>query len=234
MLNLAQIYKFLAARYDRLERRAVIVDRSRSIFTTRCVLNPNLIDAIFFFFSRKYWMHSSERGTIWVWFIFIRNIRYHGNFKVYRLLIKYEFYPVTIISMKKKKDFLTPSLLLHQKWARCSKETRVWVFLFFFLYRCEIFDNITMRFVWCNFKEYRLIKYEFYHVSLILSLLLCQKCARFSKERSSAANNVSQLELLWRCLLKKKKEELTTKTKYRRFQRKMNNDTRHLMQTASS
>lgn len=53
MLNLAQIYKFLAARYDRLERRAVIVDRSRSIFTTPCVLNPNLIDAIFFFFFKK-------------------------------------------------------------------------------------------------------------------------------------------------------------------------------------
>lgn len=53
MLNLAQIYKFLAARYDRLERRAVIVDRSRSIFTTPCVLNPNLIDAIFFFFQEN-------------------------------------------------------------------------------------------------------------------------------------------------------------------------------------
>lgn len=83
------------------------------------VINPKLIDAIFFFRENiEYWIYSSERDTIWCFFLFlyryeifdiIRPRRYHGNFKVYRLLIEYEFYPVTDIDFyekKKKKRYM--------------------------------------------------------------------------------------------------------------------------------
>lgn len=90
-----------------------------------------------FFFSGKYWIlniFERKRHDL-VFFLFlyryeifdiIRPRRYHGNFKVYRLLIEYEFYPVTDIDFyekkKKKKGiwrgtrFFNPfASLLHQK-----------------------------------------------------------------------------------------------------------------------
>lgn len=91
---------------------------------------------LLFFFSGKYWIlniFERKRHDL-VFFLFlyryeifdiIRPRRYHGNFKVYRLLIEYEFYPVTDIDFYEKKikkkvyggvhDFLTLSLRFSTK-----------------------------------------------------------------------------------------------------------------------